>query len=304
VLLDLVKARKLYLACALIAVSFVVWWHPLRDVVALALTSDAHTHILLIVPLSIVLGYFRVSGLPDRFVPGTRAGAFLLAVALLLRSIPGGNHLNFPPNDRLSLSIFALVLWWIGSVVFCFGVRVFRTLLFPLAFLFLIVPFPTAILDWITRFLQNQSAWGASMLFHLARVPVARDGVMLSIPGLDIEVATECSSIRSSMMLIVTTMFLAGLFLQSVSRKAVLILAAVPLSVAKNALRIFVIAELGTRVNPAFLDGWLHHKGGIVFFGIALLEIVFALCLLRRSELSRGADFSASPREWPEHKPA
>jgi exosortase/archaeosortase family protein len=63
----------------------------------------------------------------------------------------------------------------------------------------------------------------------------------------------------------VMTMVLAHLFLRSWWRKTLLIVAAIPLAVAKNGLRIFVIAELGTRVDPEFLDGNLHQHGGPCF---------------------------------------
>ena len=107
---------------------------------------------------------------------------------------------------------------------------------------------------------------------------------MLSIPGLDIEVARECSSIRSSLMLVITTMVLAHVLLRSWWRKSLLIAVAIPLSCAKNGLRIFVIAELGTQVDPGFLDGRLHHHGGIVFLSIALGAVAVLLCALRRTE--------------------
>jgi exosortase/archaeosortase family protein len=73
---------------------------------------------------------------------------------------------------------------------------------------------------------------------------------MLSIPGLEIEVARECSSIRSSLMLFVTAMVLAHLFLRSWWRKALVAAAVIPLSVAKNGLRIFTIVELFEREWP------------------------------------------------------
>jgi exosortase/archaeosortase family protein len=117
---------------------------------------------------------------------------------------------------------------------------------------------------------------------------------MLSIPGLDIEVARECSSIRSSMMLIITTMVLAHLFLRSWWKQALLIVIAIPLSVAKNALRIFTIAKLGTRVDPGFLDGRLHRHGGIVFWGLAVAVVVVLLWGLTRSEFR-------TPVAWRRH---
>lgn len=265
--------------------SIVIWWRPIVADLRLAFASEAHTHILLILPLSMALIYLEAKEKRLTFQSRGWAGATLLTAALLLRGFTAWNIWHLSSGDSLSLNMFALVIWWIGSVMLCLGMRVFRSLLFPLCFLFLIVPFPERVLSSITEFLQYQSASAAGMLFHLARVPVMRDGIVLSIPGLDIEVAHECSSIRSSMMLIVTTMFLAHLFLRSWWKQALLILVAIPLSVAKNAVRIFTIAELGTRVDPSFLDGRLHHHGGIVFFSLAVIVVVVLLWVLRKSEL-------------------
>jgi len=279
------RARYIELA-ALVAGSLVIWWRPIVANLELALSSDAHTHILLVLPLSLALIYLEGKGKEVRmpFESGGRLGAILLTAALLLRAVSAWSAWHLSSNDSLSLSVFALVLWWVGSVILCFGLQTFRSLLFPLCFLLLIVPFPEHGLSSITGFLQHQSAIAASILFRCARVPVTRDGIVLSIPGLDIEVARECSSIRSSMMLIVTTMVLAHLFLRSWWRKTLLIVITIPLSVAKNAVRIFTIAELGTRVDPGFLDGRLHRQGGIIFWSLAVGVVVLLLWGLTRSE--------------------
>lgn len=106
----------------------------------------------------------------------------------------------------------------------------------------------------------------------------------LTIPGVTIEVARECSSIRSSSMLLVATMVIAHLALRSFWRKSLLIAAAVPLSIFKNGLRIFVIMMLGTRVDPGFLTGRFHHDGGIVFFLFSIVLIFIVLWVLWRGE--------------------
>jgi exosortase len=118
----------------------------------------------------------------------------------------------------------------------------------------------------------------------LAGIPVEQRGLLVHIPGLTLEVAPECSSIRSSLLLLVTTMVLAQLLLRSFWRKALAIAVAIPLSIAKNGLRIFALAVLATRVDPAFLDGNFHRHGGIIFFLIALAAIFLLLWILRRSE--------------------
>jgi exosortase len=273
----------------LCALSIAFGLHPLVGTFRLALANDAYTHILLILPLSAALIYLDSKYLDSKALridsqSSRRIGAALLALALLTGCYAKWGMVAAPDDVRLTLAMLALVTWWIASVLLCFGTGTFQSFLFPFCFLFLLVPIPTSALNWIVEFLQYQSAFAARIMFRVVGVPVTQDGIILSIPNLDIEVARECSSIRSSLMLIVTTMVLAHLFLRSWGRKVVLIAAAIPLAVAKNGLRIFVIAELGTRVDPEFLEGNLHRHGGIVFLAIALVIVIGLVWILRRSE--------------------
>ncbi len=273
----------------LCAVSIVFWWRPLVATFELALSNEAYTHILLIFPISLALIYMDSiqvdSNAPrsDRLA-STRLGASLLAVALLAGGYERWRLGSATADVWLTVGMFALVSWWIGSVVVCFGSKTLWAFLFPLCFLFLAVPIPNLALGWIVEFLQQQSASASRIMFRAIGVPATQDGIMVYIPNLDIEVARECSSIRSSWMLVVSTMVLAHLFLRSWWRKGLLVALAIPLSVAKNGLRIVTIGELGTRVDPGYLTGNFHHHGGIVFLGVALVVIVALLWILRRTE--------------------
>jgi exosortase len=274
----------------------------------LALANDAYTHILLILPLSAALIYFDSRFQDSKYLDSKafridpqsspRIGTALLALALVTGCYARWGMAAAPDDVRLSLGMFALVTWWIASVLLCFGPKTLSLFLFPLCFLFLLVPIPEFALSGIVEFLQQQSALAARIIFRVAGVPVTQDGIMLSIPNLDIEVARECSSIRSSLMLVVTTLVLARLFLRSWWRKILLVAAAIPLSVAKNGLRIFTIAELGTRVDPGFLNGNLHHHGGIVFFGVSVVAVGALLWVLRRTEFPtlQASSVQAAPK--------
>ena len=279
---------------ALLLVPAVIWWNPLKNDLRLAFSVDAHNYILLILPISIALMYLGKRNSSAAPQAGRRWGIILLGIALVFRLLAAWNIWRLSASDNLSLSIGALVLFWIGSTIICLGFGTFKANLFPICFLFLIIPLPEHALAWVTEFLQQQSAWMAAVLFRAAGVPVAHDGVLLFIPGLNIEVAKECSSIRSSTMLVVVTLVLAHLFLRSWYRKALLVLAAVPLSFMKNAVRVFTIAELGTRVDRGFLNGTFHHEGGFVFLGLAILAEILLLWVLRRSE-SRAVDPLSKP---------
>ena len=267
----------------LFAASLVFCWQPLFKTFALALRTDEYTHLLLIVPISASLIFSERALLTPPFKPAVGLGSVLLVIAILIVAYTRWIA-ALQSDTQLSASMLAVVTWWIGSFVLCFGTRIARLFLFPLCFLFWLIPIPAPVLDRIIALWQHGSAIAASFLFSAFAVPVTQNGIMLSIPGLSLEVAQECSSLRSSLMLVVTSLVLAHLFLRSFWRKTAVVLAAIPLSIAKNGLRIFTIAMLGTRVDPGFLHGDLHRRGGIVFFLSALFVVLLLLWLLHRSE--------------------
>jgi exosortase len=256
-------------------------WRPLSDTFALALRRDEYTHILLILPITAALLYTEWPPAESKYHAAPGWGPAMLVLALLL-----GLTARFALQGdwQMFLGVTAVVLWCLGSFVLCFGDATFRVLLFPLCFLFCLVPIPKVALDSITVFWQQGSAVAANLLFSAAGVPVSHNGVFLSIPGLTLEIAQECSSLRSSLMLVVTSMVLAHLFLRSSWRKLFLVLAAIPISIAKNGVRVFTISMLGTRVDSGFLHGRLHHDGGIVFFLMGMFAVLLLLWFLGRRE--------------------
>ena len=279
------------------AISVVIWWVPLTSSFALALRDDQYTHILLILPMSAALIFLDwkapnpSSGLATSLgsvsLGSASLGSVLLVVAASVTFYVRWRVVAIPFDERLSLNMLALVVWWIAAFILCFGTSAFRRELFPLCFLFGMAPLPGFVLNLIVALLQQGSAAVAHFLFVVARVPVEQQGLLVHIPGLTVEVARECSSIRSSSMLLVTTMVLAQLLLRSPWQKALVIAVAIPLSVAKNGLRIFVIAMLATRVDPSFLTGRLHREGGIIFFLIALGAVFLLLWVFRRGEAEK-----------------
>ena len=259
-----------------------LWFRPLLDTFALAAGDERYTHIILILPLTAAL---ILRAWKDRTaasqVCAPASGILLLSLLIMLIARLGtakGSDIG------LAIAMGALVLWWIASFVLSFGLPAFRSFRFPLLFLFWMVPLPKIALDPIVEGLQRGSILAAQLLFSSFRVPVSQQGITLFIPGLDIDVTPDCSSIRSSLMLLVTTMLLAHVLLRSPWRKALVIAIAVPLSVAKNGLRIFAIGMLSTHVDRGFLTGHLHRQGGIVFFLIALAIVSLVLWILRRGE--------------------
>ncbi len=292
------KSSPLVVFAALCAVAVAIWWTPLASLFSLALRDEQYTHILLILPIS--AGLLSVQWKSTARQPAygfstssAAAGSAMMFIALLVNLSLRWKGLS-AVETPLALNILALVAWWMGGFVLCFGIASFRRALFPLCFLLWLVPLPQTWLDPIVNLLQRGSAASARFLFAAAGFRIEQRDILLHIPGLTLEVAPECSSIRSSMVLLVTTMVVAQLLLVSFWRKAVVVAAAIPLSVAKNGLRIFVIGALTTRVDAGFMTGRLHRQGGVIFLTVALLAIFLILWALRRGE-SRKARVSVKP---------
>ncbi len=271
----------------LLGVSILAGWSPLSYTLKLAWRHDEYTHILLVLPISLGLALFHWRNAQTKNQPEIVLGWVLLATPLVIAILARIGNFNI--DARSALEMASLVAWWIGSVVVCFGTQNARVFLFPLLFLFAMVPIPPVALQHVVGILQRESTSLTRILFELAAVPVSQAGTTLSIPGLNLEVAAECSSIRSSTMLLLTSLVLMHLFLRSWWGKLLFLLVTLPLSVVKNAIRIFTLTLLGTRLDPGFLTGRLHQDGGIVFFTVALVILVFLMRLLQWAEgLSQG----------------
>lgn len=268
---------------ALCALSLCIWYQPSVRTLGLAMRDERYTHILLIVPVSVALIVQQWRESMHHARPSA-TGAGLLLFSLLLAGSARWGNLGFEADVSVAISMTGLVVWWIGSFLVCFGVQSFRTLAFPFIFLFWMVPPPESFLARIIEWLQHGSAIAAQLLFSAAGTPATRDGILLFLPGLTLEVAPECSSIRSSLMLIITTMLLAQVLLHSPWRKAFVMAIAVPLCFIKNGLRIFTLGMLATHVDPSFMTGRFHHHGGVIFFALALAVIFMLLWILRRGE--------------------
>jgi exosortase len=280
------KLSPRMLFCALAASFVMLWWDPLAATFSLAIHDDQYTHILLILPISAALTLLDWKSQDVSIRPSLPIASLVLA--FVLANFILSRAFTLPNDVLLSLRMLTFVLSCIAAFVLCFGMLAFRNLLFPLLFLLWLVPLPGFVVSAMVSFLQYGSAAAAHTIFVLVRVPVEQRGLLIHIPDLTLEVAPECSSIRSSLVLLVTTMVLAHLLLRSWWRKLLLIALAIPLAIAKNGLRIFVLGFLAIRVDRNYLFGRLHHQGGFIFFLIALGGMFLALWILRRGEISRG----------------
>ena len=121
------------------------------------------------------------------------------------------------------------------------------------------------------------------------------------LPQVTIQVAKECSGIRSAQALLITCLLAGNLFLRTNWRRVALLAAAVPVLIIKNGIRIATLTLLAVHVDPSFLNGPWHHDGGIIFFVLGLLILLPLLRWLEKTEAAgphRSGLAPTAPHLW------
>jgi len=263
----------------------VLAWDSVRLLITLIFSSETFSHIPVIPLISLFLIYENRKAIFAEVSFGWLLGAALITSGMILLVVARLRLWQLGSTNPLSLLILALAFVWLGAFALFFGARAFRAASFPLLFLLFMVPIPEPILSKTIYALQTGSSEMAGAFFGIAGVPYHRQGFDFELPGVAIRVAEECSGIRSTLALTITTVLASYILLKRPWKRLVLCLAVVPISILKNGLRIATLSTLAVYVNPAFLDGNLHHRGGIVFFVIALVPMALLLRLLQINEI-------------------
>jgi exosortase C (VPDSG-CTERM-specific) len=268
------RETKLYLLYA--AALAMLWAGPLVQLVRLSLRDGLASHTILIPFISAYLIWMRRDRIPAAG-GGVRWPAILPGLAgiamLALRPTPA---------DQVSAQIFSLcLLLWAGGFAIV-GSRIVKSCAFPALFLIFTVPLPSAVVAVVETFFQHTSAALAFAFIDFSGTPVLRQGLVFSLPRITLEVAPECSGIRSSFVLFMLSLVAGNLFLTSNWKRLWLTLFVVPLGIVRNAFRVFVLAMLCVHVDTAYIDSPLHHQGGPLFFALSLGPFFLMLIVLRR----------------------
>jgi len=268
-----------------LATSLFVFRTPLRALLHFSLRGDnlydKYSYTLAIPFITLALAFFE-----RRKIFASARYSIFMGISLLLTSLA----LNWAADEALwqlgedaahSTRIFALVIFWLGGFVLCYGTRAFGEGTFPLSFLFLTVPIPDVLLDKPVTAVQYGSTAVCSSIFSLSGVPVLRNGFEFTLSTVSIQVAKECSGIHSTLAILIISLLAGHLYLRTAWKKIVLVLCALPIVCLTNGLRIAGLTLLAECISPRFLQGNLHHKGGMGFFVLALVLLFAVLRLLR-----------------------
>jgi exosortase len=254
---------------------------PLHDVLNLALGDERYSHLFVVPLVTTILIWMNRERVFVEPVPSLYGGFALVLAGVALGSFYLWTDF-LSAGAALVVAVFGVLLVWTGLFLANYGIQALRTAAFPFIFLIFLVPIPDSIMDRAVLFLQKASADMSYGLFKWAGVPVFREGFRFQLPGVAIEVAEECSGIRSSMSLLLSSILAGHFVLRSRMHRISLTLLTIPVVILKNAVRIVTISMLGVYVDRGYLDGDLHHRGGVLFSAPAIAILALAVFALRK----------------------
>ncbi len=285
----------------LLTASVCIFWNALATQIRSSLWdgsfSESNSYTLAIPSVSAMLVYLE----RKRIFAGARfcscAGALLFLGVMavdgaMISSLPG----HWPEN-ALPTNILCVVTLWIGAFALSFGLRPLRAGAFPALFLLLTVPLPGTWLEKPLKVVQYGSTAVCALAFSLLRVPYSREGFVFYLKHISILVAKQCSGIHSTIAIFIISLIAADIMLSFSSRTVVLVLTTLPIVCVTNGLRIAMLTLLAEYINPRYMDGPLHHEGGIGFFLLALVIMFGILHLLKKSEMT-----TVPPQSTPEKR--
>jgi exosortase len=168
-----------------------------------------------------------------------------------------------------------------GGLLYVTGWAMLRALLFPLAFLLLMIPLPGIIFNSIAFPLQLLAAQVASAVMEAGGVPVFREGNVMHLAAASLDVEEACSGIRSLLSLTTLGVLYTYLIHSSWTPRVLLMLAVVPIAIAANVFRVSVTGLLAHYVSVDTALGVFHTAGGWSVFLIATALLLGVSWLLR-----------------------
>lgn len=182
---------------------------------------------------------------------------------------------------RPSIEQYSMVLTAISLVLMVGGWQVFRSVVWILLILFLMIPLPGGIHNLISGPLQNVATTGSVFLLEAFGATVSQQGnVVMLNETIPMAVAEACSGLRMLMAFVIVAAFVAYMVRRPRWQKAVLLFSSIPVAVMCNIVRLCITGVLFMLVNADVGKKFFHDFAGLAMMPIAALLLFAELWLM------------------------
>tara|TARA_B100000446_G_scaffold94111_1_gene88277 strand:- start:34189 stop:35829 length:1641 start_codon:yes stop_codon:yes gene_type:complete len=160
----------------------------------------------------------------------------------------------------------SVVVLLVSGVVAIIGLRQSRVIVFPLAFLFLMVPMGEELIEPMMEFTATSTVW----LIRLVDIPVYREGLYFSLPSGNWSVVEACSGVRYLIASFALGLLYAYLTYRTLYKRLLFVGLSIIIPVFANSLRAFMIVMIGHYSDMQYAVGVDHLIYGWAFFGVVI----------------------------------
>lgn len=241
-----------------------------------AWNSEDYSHCYLILP---IIGYLIWTNKAQiaKSVGGSGFFGYLLLVAAIFFLFVG----RFG-----SLRYFVNLSMWTslcGMTLVALGQRSFRALWLPMLIGIFTIPFPAFINRLASFRLRLISSYLSEQALRLVNVSVYRDGNIIDLGVIQLQVVDACSGLRYLWPSILMALLVGWFFLKNPWKRIILLAASIPVTILSNAFRIALTGILTKFIDPALAEGFFHDFSGWLVY-ILSLGILWGITLLLVSE--------------------
>lgn len=255
---------------------FLLMYLPVfRDLVRVWMENPNYSHGFLVPCVSAYFVWHRRAELENVSICPNNWGALVLGagvVAFFAGTVGAGSF-------ALRVS---MILCLAGLILFLAGSKALNVLVLPVGFLFFMIPLPEIIFTEITFPLQLMAAEAAAFCLEALAIPVLREGNIIFLATITLEVVEACSGIRSLMSLLALGVVFAYATQRRMWKRITLVLSAVPIAIVANAVRVSGTGVLAHYFGPDIANGFFHSFSGMVLFAVAFLLLVLVGLALSR----------------------
>ncbi len=233
-----------------------------------------YSHGFLILPISLFIVWRkrgRISSIgndPAEFgLPVLIFGCLLYILSTLTWSSTG-------TNISFLMVLGGLLLWLTGR-------EMTTELLFPWLYLVFLFPFPDSLYNQITLPLKLFASRLSMIILSSLGVSAVREGNVIYLPNLTMEVATACSGLRSLISLMALGAIFSYLHQKILWKRAVLFLFTIPIAIAANIARISLTGVLSHLFGREMAEGFFHKFSGITVFAFSLILLAIFGAILK-----------------------
>lgn len=237
-----------------------------------------YTHAYFILPISLWLAWRKRNELKKilkKPAPDTKQSSLILFILGILMFIFGWRQ------DYLFITTLSLLPVLFGAILYLYGKRFTRILLFPLCYLLLMVPPPLGILDKITLPMRYGTSVAAAWILNICHLPISRDGLLLSIGDHEIYMGPACSGFRSLITLISLGLVYIYVNKGGLKKKSLLFASIIPLALLGNLIRVILVCLatywFGEKTGHAF-----HDMSGFLIFIVLILGLMYLESFLEK----------------------